>query len=438
MDFYTIISLNYIHFPFELLICEVAFLVHKPRKENFLVRLIISLCMYFLFSGFWMYLIEQITTESLIPYIFLYIGYAVLSSIIILACFEIKGLEIVFAIVGGYSTQHMCYALLRIILYSLFGTLSVEEIKLRIFTQFISYAIWSAIIYFVIVRKNQKKYNIVNEDKRIAIIALVLSVAAVGLSVFYSYPNNIELNMYNCILCPAYGILCCALILTMEYYVMSENSMKKERDIMDQLLQVANSQQKKSKEAIDIINIKCHDLKHQINALERMSDEDDRRKYIQEVKEAITIYDAIFQTGCGALDYVLREKYFIGNESRVTFSCMADGELINFMNNADIYALFGNAIDNALERLTKENISERMLSILVKKTGQMILIHLENRCSDSLYFQDELPITDKKNRDYHGFGTKSIRYIAEKYDGELYMGIKDGKFMLDILLPRPN
>lgn len=71
---------------------------------------------------------------------------------------------------------------------------------------------------------------------------------------------------------------------------------------------MSDAQQKSAKEAIDIINIKCHDLKHQIGALAKMDDPLARSKYLQEVSEAVSIYDAVYHTGNKALDYILREK----------------------------------------------------------------------------------------------------------------------------------
>lgn len=114
---------------------------------------------------------------------------------------------------------------------------------------------------------------------------------------FYSYPRNAPVNIYTAVLCPAYGFLCCMLVLSMEYYVLRENRMKKEQEIMEQLLQMANAQQKSSKETIDIINIKCHDLKHQLKAFAKMEDRIDRTEYVKEVQQAVSIYDAIFHTG---------------------------------------------------------------------------------------------------------------------------------------------
>lgn len=437
MDLYDFMKLNFIHFPVELLICEVIFLIKKPRREHFAVRLVISFILYFLISAGWMTWIDSFGTDSLLPQVFLYLGYALYTAVPIYICFEIYTLELLFSIAGGYATQHMCFALLRIFLYLTQHSLEVSGMN-RIFTQYIFYIIWAVMIYMIIIRRNQRKDEVESSDVRIVILALIVALTAIVLSVFYTNPTDASLNMYNCVLCPIYGLVCCMLILMMEYYVLRENRMKREHEIMEQLLQMANSQQKSSKEAIDIINMKCHDLKHQLKAFSSMSESEERMDYVKEVQQAVSIYDAIFHTGSEELDYVLREKSLMFNEYHIAFSCMANGSLLYFMTSADIYALMGNALDNALECEIQEKENERSVSLHINQHHDMILIHLENRCSVRPRFEADLPLTNKTDQNQHGFGVRSMRYIAEKYNGSIQMTVRDEKFLLDILLPKPQ
>ena len=428
------VILEFLKFPAELIIAEAAFLIDRERKERFALRAPAALAVYFILSVGWSILIEAIAVDSFFPYVLLYLGYAALSLLPVWFCFELEPLECVFVIAGGYATEHMVFALDRIILFSVYGTLVTEGIQ-DFFYSYITYVIGAGIVYFLIVRRNRDKDAFRRGDVRIAALAMILGVAAVALSVSYSYPKTEE-NIYNCLICPAYGFICCALILLMEYYVLRENHMKQEQEMMEQLLDMANAQQRSSKEAIDIIHIKCHDLKHQIKAFARMDDAGMRSDYVREVQEAVSIYDATYHTGCEALDYVLREKSLFCTEHDVSFTCMADGTQLKFMDTTDVYALIGNAMDNAIERVVKEKEEERTVSLQIRQRGEMVLIHLVNRCSREVPFQENLPVTDKEDKRYHGFGMKSMRYIAEKYGGEMYAKAENGWFYLDFLFPR--
>lgn len=433
---YTFLEHNFIQFPFQLLISEAIFLIGAPKRRYFIPKLVSGLVLQILLSALLEKLLLLTIPQTLVPYVLLYLGYAFLSMIPVLGSFDIGGRELIFILAGGYATEHMTFALSKIFLhllhleYMLYGSL----LHLLV-TRYLIYILGAMSVYFILIRTKKRESKLKDSDFRIAALAFIIMVFAIGFSVYWSYPEEYLGTRIGEVICPAYSFLCCALVLSMEYYVLRENGMKHEQEMMEQLLQMSTVQQKSSKEAIDIINMKCHDLKHQMKALAKIEDDRSRAEYLQEIHDAVSIYDATYHTGCSALDYVLREKTLLFHEHGIEFSCMVEGEMITRMTSADVYALMGNALDNALEHVLKEKEGERVISFQVKRHNQMVLIHLENRCSTDLRFENGFPLTDKKDKTRHGFGVKSMKYIAEKYQGELVMSVRDGKFNLDILLP---
>ena len=88
------------------------------------------------------------------------------------------------------------------------------------------------------------------------------------------------------------------------------------------------------------------------------------------------------------------------------------------MDSIDIYALFGNAIDNAIECVEKFSEKEmRFIDICVAEKQHFLYIRFSNPIERAPEYEDDLPKTTKKNKQYHGIGLKSIRHIAEKYGG---------------------
>lgn len=433
---YTFLLHNFLQFPFELMVSESVFLIGRERREGFFWKLPLAVVMQFVMSALWMNLCDSVLPERLFKYVFLYLGYALLTALPICFCFNLSGKELLFIIAGGYATEHMTFTLSRMALFFLpFGYVPYGSLPHLIVSRYLIYFAGAAAVYLAIIRNNQSRTWFRKGDVRLAGLAVILMLTAIALSVNWSYPEENTGTILVEVICPAYSFLCSLLVLLMEYYVLRENNLKHELEVMEQLLKMADTQQKSAREAIDIINIKCHDLKHQIKALAKMEDAQTRSQYLKEVQEAVSIYDATYHTGCKALDYILREKTLLFNEYHVDFSCLIEGETINFMSSADIYALMGNALDNAFHRVLKEAEDERVISLHIKKQGEMILLHLENRCSRQLEFEDGLPVTDKEDKNQHGFGVKSIRYIAEKYNGDLFIQARDGKFYLDILFP---
>ena len=67
--------------------------------------------------------------------------------------------------------------------------------------------------------------------------------------------------------------------------------------------------------------------------------------------------------------------------------------------------------------------------------NQFVLIRVENYLEESLRFANGLPVTTKGGRDEHGFGLKSIRYLAQKYGGSMMAAVEEQWFILKVMLP---
>ena len=66
-----------------------------------------------------------------------------------------------------------------------------------------------------------------------------------------------------------------------------------------------------------------------------------------------------------------------------------------------------------------------------------IAVHIENYCAEKIRFKDGVPLTSKADKDNHGFGVKSMRYIVDKYGGNLAMRQEGCLVCLDFMLPLP-
>lgn len=102
----------------------------------------------------------------------------------------------------------------------------------------------------------------------------------------------------------------------------------------------AQGQYDLSRENIDIINRKCHDLKHQVAALRLMSDPQERENSLREIENLVMIYDTAAHTGNEVLDTVLTEKGLLCEESKISWTYLADGTLLDFMSPVDLYIIW--------------------------------------------------------------------------------------------------
>ena len=118
---------------------------------------------------------------------------------------------------------------------------------------------------------------------------------------------------------------------------------------------------------------------------------------------------------------------------------MADGSQMDFINTVDLYAILGNALDNAIEAVEKfKHTEKRQIDVLIYRQQKFLVMNIINPLKGELIYEEELPVTTKEDRQYHGFGLKSMRYLVKKYDGFLTVGTEDGCFSLKILIPIPS
>ena len=229
-----------------------------------------------------------------------------------------------------------------------------------------------------------------------------------------------------------YAMLCSTMLLMLLFGLLQKGQLVDEMEAMEYIRRQEKQQFLISRETIDLINIKCHDLKHQIGHLEGIPGD-----VIRELKERISIYDASVRTGNKTLDIILMEKGLYCESRDIRLTCMGNGEALSFMSNSDLYSFFGNAIDNAIEAVQSlEEREKRYVHVMLREAKGMLLIHVENFFQEEPRWDEEGElVTSKDDRAYHGFGVKSIRYITEKYKGELQVRTEKDLFILEALFP---
>lgn len=422
-----------IRFSMQILIAESVFLWGWKRKYYFLPHVILGLFGYFCAAVSIFEILHRIPSQSPVILI-LYYGCLFLSSMGFMKfCFRADFEELLFTGVCGYATQHIAFGITTAMVE--WFEISLSGIWDFLWIRLAPYVLTAVIVYFGIVRKNAGKGELKKRDVRMVALALVLLFTVIIVSVLVDHKMfHGNSSLLQNVFCKIYAVVCCIFTIFTAYSVSRQNRILHENEIMESMLHNVSEQQKLSQDAVNIINIKCHDLKYRISQISKIENAREQREYIESVKGAVSIYDNIFQTGNEALDLVLTEKSLLCNEYNIKMSCMVDGTILEFIHSTDVYALFGNLMDNAIESVMKETDEEkRIISIRVSRRNQGSFIHMENYCKEPVVFEDGLPLTTKNDKNYHGFGVKSIRYIVEKYKGELLMHAKQEHFIVDIL-----
>lgn len=90
---------------------------------------------------------------------------------------------------------------------------------------------------------------------------------------------------------------------------------------------------------------------------------------------------------------------------------------IEYVDDIDLVALIGNLLSNAYEAAIKSEEKKIKIQMFMQNDGSFSVIKIENSFNGKILKEGEALKTTKFNKKLHGFGIKSAKRIAEKYDG---------------------
>lgn len=292
----------------------------------------------------------------------------------------------------------------------------------------VSLAVW----FLLPVRKRitvRSDSFLITNPVTLAILFAICFVLPIVLSQLYFVRDPLHRTEYFFVLL-AEAVLCCV-GLGVQHLITSQYRDAADREIADRLIRESEKRFADLKENMEIINIKCHDLRHRLRDYEEMNGT--LTTEMRELTRAINIYDSRIQTGNETLDIVLSDHLLRASNKGVQLSAVADGNAVGFLETADLYSLFNNLLGNAMEYVETLPEENRFIRLAVRGAGGFVRIETENYFDGTLQYENGLPVSSKGG-DEHGYGMKSIRRIVEKYRGSMEISTENGMFTAAIVL----
>lgn len=422
--------------PLSLLTAVLFFFKGIPHKENFVLRLLcvtigclaISYCLEYarLLGFFGSYSGEVRFFRWLI-----FCGISACTG----WCYQCDCYQIEKAILCGCSVQYSAYSIYgitRILLGYVYKGIQYTTIKHSVLL-LIVYFIWYMVMYCLFIRK-QRGYLDSIRIRGVMPLALGILVASFVMDI-----QRGGMGILQNILFRVMAILVCMLILVVVLKVKENYRLEQEIATINQLSCMKRDYYESFKENLEVLNIKCHDYKHQISQFYKKLEDVSENEWLKELEESIQIYDTMIRTGNEDVDIVLMEKKMICDQEGICFTYTFAREKLGFIKKSDIYSLFGNLLDNAIEAVKQiDNPGKKQISLEIKRVGMLLYINLYNYYAVEPQWQNGNLMSTKEDKNQHGYGVKSIKMIVEKYCGEINISAEKGIFGVNVLLPIPN
>lgn len=449
-----LLALDQFRYISTLLVAELLFLLPAvPKKKNFALRASLSYGVCLLAAMAYVPLLHWLNTFNHV----LFMGvvsavYWVCTMLLTCGaqkiCFEIGWCNVLFRCCAGSALESISTTVLRSLIINLWlPQLPETNVVLYLMLAATVYTIFYYAGYRLLAKPLRRSADVgVPEERKTARFLLLMHLGfsllidiSKGINEWMLVPiNTAEFHALHQTI-QYFSVLIMLLVsmimLLILYYVYEIGVLRTERQLLGQLMAQKAAQYERSRDNIEAINRKCHDLKHQLLAL-KVAGEQERKAMLDETEKAVMFYDAVVKTGNEVLDTLLTEKSMVCANHHIRLSCTVHTRHMDCIGVTDLYTLLGNAIDNAIECVQQFSDDEKKtISLSIHEKGQMLLISVENYYEKDIQMLGEYPVTSKADAQNHGIGIKSIAMIARRYGGSARIDTDNRIFQLQIILP---
>lgn len=158
-----------------------------------------------------------------------------------------------------------------------------------------------------------------------------------------------------------------------------------------------------------------HDIKKHLDAIGSIGS-GEAADYISEISDDYNVSNPIDYCKDATLNLVTHRFYEKCKANGIRFDVNIREIKLDFMTAPDVTALFDNLLENAFEAAIISE--EKQIDFTAYLRNQnFIIIRLTNSCDIRPTYKNGELLTNKKSP-FHGIGTKSIKRVVKKYDGD--------------------
>lgn len=293
-------------------------------------------------------------------------------------------------------------------------------------------AVYGLVVWLERTRPRPTEQLEVSYTAALVAVIMALTVFAVSNLSFLQQPTANMSVFYIRTLVDFSGVL----ILAVQHDQLREQALHSELAAMDSVLHRQYEQYQRSKEGIRMINARYHELKVQIAQIRAERDQAKQDAALAAMEKHIRQYEAENKTGNPVLDTLLTAKSMYCQQHSIQLTCVADGQLLNFLTTREICTLVGTALDNACESMRMEpNPEKRLIRLALYAQNGFVMLRVENYCAAPVELgTDGLPVRSS----HGGYDLKSVRVAAQRHGGTLTLHWENNWFTLRVLLPIPQ
>ena len=279
------------------------------------------------------------------------------------------------------------------------------------------------------------RVNYIGRQKNIVLLIIMPIAAEVSvIGIMQMFLEYSELN--STLLLTSVGIMVSTVIT---YYVFVESASDAEKQIQAAALELKEEYDERHANEVEELYVKTVGIRHDLllhfttlNTLLENGNEKAKEYIDSVIHDQIRQIKHFIKTDNEYFDAVVNAKLAVCENLDIKVRTRIMNSSLKKLTHSEIASLFGNLFDNAIE--ASKDSKYKRIDLDVQLQRGYLSISMKNSIDRSVLKENECLTTTKKEKEYHGLGTKNIRRLVEKKGGIIIYFEEDGYFVCDILI----
>jgi len=265
------------------------------------------------------------------------------------------------------------------------------------------------------------------------VTSIALSVSLIAIGLFDDYGGLEDIGIHFFLFAIYFLVLASDILAYIAMCVAQKNLRQSVRNQAEATVYSSEAKMMEiSKSELDLLREMRHELKNQYSYMSILLKEEryeELNKFFGEMDKDFMENIGLVDCGNKLVSSIINMELAKAKANNVTLEHVEVVPPMLPYDQVSLSSLISNVIDNAIEAIVREDAEDRTIQFSIITYQEYLRICCKNKTKST-----NVKLKTTKTESGHGYGTKIIKKIAQKYNGTADFIIEDGVFIVDAIL----
>lgn len=222
------------------------------------------------------------------------------------------------------------------------------------------------------------------------------------------------------------------------YIVSRESKRNMELLAMEHKVQMNEEMLQTFRDNLEGLHLIRHEIKNHMAYIRVLVAREEYDKLFDYTNEVLGEAEDLFSniaSGNDAVDAAINHAIQKGKKQGILFQTQIIVPRKLPFQETDICSILSNLMDNAVEATVASGKGNKVVEVSIQPRQDYLFIRITNPIAGGLSRKRVLSLrTTKKDTALHGYGTRVVKNLVEKYQGSIHFDVRNGRFIADVML----